>query len=377
MMDNKHNTKLVLVGVGVLLVILCLPYLLTRPGIVDFSNTGQIGDTIGGIISPFVAIIAAVLTFVAFYVQYQANMDQRRDISKERAENEYFELIKIYSDLSSELCVHGYRGKAAFAELAGEWTYTYHFLLAIFNERVASSPSQYSNQADIEFVKELKNNPEKKCDYIMKLAYNLYFYGRRYIVLNFSKSCETNIAETIKKIAFQYSTIDASGKTFTDYLYSESHAVKVGNIDCKFPLFEGHSHELGHYYRHIFHAVKFVSGLGDDLMSETNKYEMVKMLRAQFSDFEEVMLYYNSVSNVGEAWNRKNINEEFPRNLGYIARYRMIKNFPPTYPMIGIPPSHYYKDEINNWKAIGKEFFENKALSIDRTSALFIHLNKK
>ncbi len=43
-----------------------LPYLLTQHSIIDFTDTGQIGDTIGGIMGPFVGILAAVLTFMAF-----------------------------------------------------------------------------------------------------------------------------------------------------------------------------------------------------------------------------------------------------------------------------------------------------------------------
>ena len=40
--------------------------------IVFSSNSGNIGDTIG-IMNPFVGIFAAVITFVAFWVQYKAN----------------------------------------------------------------------------------------------------------------------------------------------------------------------------------------------------------------------------------------------------------------------------------------------------------------
>ena len=45
--------------------------------VADFSATGQIGDTIGGIMNPFVAIAGVILTFVAFYIQYKANKEQR------------------------------------------------------------------------------------------------------------------------------------------------------------------------------------------------------------------------------------------------------------------------------------------------------------
>ena len=63
-----------------------LPYLLTQHSIIDFTETGQIGDTIGGIMGPFVGILAAVLTFMAFWIQYQANEEQRLAIENNKTE---------------------------------------------------------------------------------------------------------------------------------------------------------------------------------------------------------------------------------------------------------------------------------------------------
>ncbi len=48
------------------ILICCLPWLLAKNyWLIDFSRTGQIGDTIGGIMGPFIAIAAAGLTFIA------------------------------------------------------------------------------------------------------------------------------------------------------------------------------------------------------------------------------------------------------------------------------------------------------------------------
>lgn len=69
------------------IVICCLPWLLAKHAWIDFSSTGEIGDTIGGIMGPFVAIAAAGLTFIAFWVQYKANIQQRHDIAIERFES--------------------------------------------------------------------------------------------------------------------------------------------------------------------------------------------------------------------------------------------------------------------------------------------------
>lgn len=42
----------------------------------NFTETGPIGDTIGGIINPFIALAGVLLTFLAFYMQIKANQIQ-------------------------------------------------------------------------------------------------------------------------------------------------------------------------------------------------------------------------------------------------------------------------------------------------------------
>lgn len=85
----------ILLGI-IFLVICALPYFLTRPGLIDFTGTGPIGDTIGGIMGPFIAIVAAILTFLAFWVQYKANEQLRNDISLERFEGRFYKMLDIH-----------------------------------------------------------------------------------------------------------------------------------------------------------------------------------------------------------------------------------------------------------------------------------------
>ena len=48
----------------------------------DFTETGQIGDTIGGLMGPFIAMAGVFLTFVAFLMQVKANEIQREQLHK-------------------------------------------------------------------------------------------------------------------------------------------------------------------------------------------------------------------------------------------------------------------------------------------------------
>ena len=82
-----------------------LPSILTKEGEPNFTQTGQVGDTIGGIMGPFVAIIAAWLTFIAFWVQFKANNQQRHDIAIERFESNLFEMIHIQQEITTGLLI--------------------------------------------------------------------------------------------------------------------------------------------------------------------------------------------------------------------------------------------------------------------------------
>ena len=100
---NKNNrSHLILVAI----VILSIPAILTQTGyaIFDFSNTGQIGDTIGGITAPFIGLLSAFLIYEAFIVQVKANRIQSKNY-------EFGIALKLIDDLEEKLTVNNKRFK--------------------------------------------------------------------------------------------------------------------------------------------------------------------------------------------------------------------------------------------------------------------------
>ena len=72
-------------GVSIFLIIIgCFaPLVFTQcRSLVDFTETGQIGDTIGGTMSPFVTIAGVFMTFIAFLMQVNANKIQSDQLRK-------------------------------------------------------------------------------------------------------------------------------------------------------------------------------------------------------------------------------------------------------------------------------------------------------
>ncbi len=60
------------VALSLILFSLFAPFLLTQYSFLDLTKKGEIGDTIGGTMAPFIGLAGVILTFIAFYVQYEA-----------------------------------------------------------------------------------------------------------------------------------------------------------------------------------------------------------------------------------------------------------------------------------------------------------------
>ena len=56
-----------------------------------------------GFTGTFIAWGAAALTFIAFWVQYKANLQQREDLKVERFEHNFFELLQLFQQVVEEL----------------------------------------------------------------------------------------------------------------------------------------------------------------------------------------------------------------------------------------------------------------------------------
>lgn len=81
----------------------CAPnYFLDEKVILSSDAAANVGNTIGGVMSPFIAIGAAVLTFIAFWVQHTANQEMLKNNSKQQLERQFYELLKIHREMVND-----------------------------------------------------------------------------------------------------------------------------------------------------------------------------------------------------------------------------------------------------------------------------------
>lgn len=338
-----------------------------------YKETGTIGDTIGGIMGPFVAIAAAILTFLAFWVQFKANEQQRKDIAKERFESKFYELLHLHRKNLIELEKDGRKGRQSIALFCNYISILYSLIDGFFLKYFASDTDVLNIYQNI--VKNYKNERYLFID----IAYNIFFYGEKIInklegnelflykkiIYMINKVCifeymkEENISSLLDNITSAPNKYFNRGEPYEKVLDSEK-------VHCPLNLLKGNNGILGLYFRQLYHIVKMIA-TSQVMVDEKEKYEYVKILRTQLSDYEQILLYYNSLANMGKKWNEPNqmqssSNNEYSwiENMAFIPRFRLIKNVPPSYKFIGVTPEEVYKNEINLYNEHNIKFFELK-----------------
>ena len=373
---RKSKRWLIAAGVA----ILTLPVVLTKTPccIFDFSDTGQVGDTMGGIMGPFIAILAVWFTFKAFWVQFEANEaqkdineQQRKDIAKERFENKFYELIHLHRDNMLELNHNGNEGRSAAASSCYHLVVLYSLIDNLFVKYY---------QDNEEVIKKYNQLAESVGGYqklFVEITYNLFFYGKEYIqtlpkeknsYLIYSKVVEM-LSKACKEAHFNHDDIiefpNKLNSEVERYLTRDKKFDIYGNeIVIPKELLKGNHASFGIYFRQFYQIVKFVAK--SDILSENERYDYIKVLRSQLSDFEQILLYYNGLSIVGKKWNiaeppnQINDSDSWRENMKLIARFKLIKNIPASFHMFGVTPEEYYKEEMKSYEDRGIAFFEWK-----------------
>lgn len=244
----KHARMLLLL----FLLIMLLPVILTQVpfSLFDFTETGQIGDTIGGITAPFIGVIAGYLTFLAFHEQYRANNEAKNDLAKERFESKFYNFLTLLNNL--EINTH--------IPNVGNYKQAFHFMfyefkaIAVLIYRKQGKPTLEivkTKEQDFFDIREdsvgiVKNVREE----ILKEAFNIFING-------VSKSATSRMKEYI----------DGS-ETMNDYflelqyLYSKPENPSVPYLDdyktVNIKLFDGHRLRVISFFRLVCKIIELI-----------------------------------------------------------------------------------------------------------------------
>lgn len=168
---------------------------------------------------------------------------------------------------------------------------------------------------------------------INEFAYKIFFWG---VYSDFAvsdkieESHQHEVIKYLKKKQKEYKTNIPNGKEQT--------------INTRYVPFQGHESRLAHYYRHLFQTVKYVvEQEKNKIIKYDDTRQYLRVLRAQLSNAEQLMLYYNYICGFGKNWDYLG-----DKDYEFLTKYRMIHNMPVDRVKIVEKPRVHFKEYICN-----------------------------
>ena len=293
------------------------PYINSN-NIAEYSGT--LGDLVGGTLNPILGLFGIIVGGLAFYAQYQANKQIQDQFKIQQFESHFYEMLRLHkenvNEIEIEIIDFIYSGLDG---IGGDGNYTKK------NIKIKGRDVfiYFANELEIAFniyLYYLENN--QISDFDFTLPYKAFFNG-----IN-NPNVNIHFFEKLK--------IEVG---FFENRYMNNHNddpfFRV-NIKSKYKLFQGHENMLGHYYRHLFHTVKFITEQNIAFIPYKEKRKYLRLLRAQLSNYEQAMLFYNYLAYARD-WEEGN---------KFLTDYRMIHNL---YENILID-DNYFKEELDKLK---------------------------
>lgn len=279
----------------------------------DFDITGSIGDYVGGVIGTFFSLVSAILVIVTL-------QEQEKQYKRDRFIQSFYEMLHLHRDNVSNLVYtkhdqENITGREVFSVLVREYSRAFS-LIHLYCDNV------YNNTIEKD-VKDYLSDNTKRAKLEMRIAYGYFFFGSDHFSLSAPSPSEMIIeTEVVRLLHFNNYTISS------------------------------HNILLGHYYRHLFQIITML--MRAEMLNESDKYSYSKQLRAQLNDDEQLLLYYNAMSDVGKNWliaDDSKINKIIPfynkvKLMCPMARFRMIKNIPFNKDIVGLSPLEQFSNEI-------------------------------
>ncbi len=260
-------------------------------GIEQYSGT--LGDLIGGTLNPILGLFGIIVGGLAFYAQYEANKQVQKQFKIQQFESQFFEMLRLHKENVNEISIaRKVRLRQRFKKVQDQYIEIKG--RKAFEEILIELEKCYE-AAKMAF-------PNKDKEYWLNRAYSVFFFG--------INSDENGIKRSFYDEKKQKQIEKISETRF------------LNNIKVKFNsssrYLDGYATFLAHFYRHLFQIVKFIAVQEEKLISYEEKRKYIRILRAQLSNPEQALLFYNWKSDFGSQWENK--------TNKFFTDYRMIHN---------------------------------------------------
>src|SRR5690606_35624752 len=307
---------------------------------------GDIGDFIGGYFGFLIGVIGALLTFLAFYIQYKANKDVQKQFRLQQFETQFHKMIEVYLNNKDKFSIIGYKNpknktvKISGKSLEEKLNFKSRGILECIKNNKKIEFIDYTTKDHIVFqkflvelkvvyrifleaYKEINNKIEDALDHeekkeIFREAYKLFFNGLNKYEKDKKEKNETKDYErlaivSLKKIRDKHRK-DGS-KKFENFYIGKKNENKTLWVKLNYEPFKGYLHFLPQYYRNLYSIVKYVVNENKAINLTEEKINYLRILRSTMSEYEQTLLFYNWYSGMGTAWegedDKGNINKFF------------------------------------------------------------------
>lgn len=265
----------------------------------SMEASGQLGDSFGAVNALFsgLAFAAVVITLILQVKSQEKNAEIER----------YFKMIDFYQNSISNIttttlaiekdsskATEKVQGRKAFAEMKLQLKK----LLDLINKINSKEGYGYSKEQ------------------VAEIAYLVFYYG-----------ANGAWKEFLKEVLKDYHHHDELVGKVLDHLKVPAYS--------RYALGRTNQTDLSAYFRNMYNAIKLVDE--SKRLTEQEKYDYVKILRAQISNPELYILFFNLLSPFGKKW----------KTSGYITRYRFLDNIPELY-CDGYEPNEYFPIDNKN-----------------------------
>lgn len=247
-------------------------------------------DFFSGLIGTVFSILSSLLLI---YTLYKQNIEKKKD----EITNHFFKMIDYHNENVSQLKLPNLKNVTTDNESEGrkafvEFKLQIHHLLKI-----------------VETVNQ-ENNYNLSKENVIDIAYILFYYGIDEKWIYFTR-------EKLKKY-------DVTFNNIVDQIHNRIKS----NVELD--LARTNQTYLSVYFRNMYNAIKLVDEAL--VLTPEEKQNLVRIYRAQLSNPELYVLFFNLNSRFGKNWKSKE----------YITKYKFIKNIPPGY-CDGYTPNDYFE----------------------------------
>ncbi|MBS1535266.1 MAG: putative phage abortive infection protein [Bacteroidetes bacterium] len=346
-----------------------------KDGVVDYSGT--LGDLIGGVLNPILALFGILAGGLAFYAQYKANKLIQDQFKIQQFESQFYEMLHLHRENLNEMKIEGYKfnkypmGKSSSADLDSKVeksTSGKKMFVTLLNEFealhiIATKVFKFKYN---QFLSPSKKNVEQQLEqFIIDHSYYVFFSGISLYEKNIDRYMNDDETGFLRLVLKDFVTeikdkrnahSNLGIKQYNQYYNSGSILAnnfrsKNLNLSFNYKPFSGHQSKLAHYYRHLFQTVKFVVKQDEKSITYESKRDYLRILRSMLSNHEQILLYYNWIAGFGNDWEQKDLEKRKNKQGNYFfTDFRMIHNINEQMIIDEFLPSKVFVEEYLNFR---------------------------